>query len=56
MKWTVSEELSAPEKRVAGRLQRSGKFYVFLRRIRHQLFDDAFQCELEKSYQRCSRW
>lgn len=52
MRWMVSEQLSGPEKRVAGRLQRSGKFYVFLRSIRHRLFDDAFQIELEKSYQR----
>jgi hypothetical protein len=36
---------------VAQALHRIGKFYVFLREIRAELFDDAFQAELAAIYQ-----
>jgi hypothetical protein len=32
------------------RMKRTGKLFVFLRRHRHELFDDAFQEELEAMY------
>ena len=41
----------AEEKRIAQALHRIGKFYVFLREIRAELFDDAFQAELATAYQ-----
>jgi hypothetical protein len=49
--WSVPTEYSPAEQRVAAKLQRIGKFYVFLRDIRHELFDDAFQAELAAVYQ-----
>ena len=52
MRWEIPIELSAAEHRIANRLRRTGKFYVFLREIRHELFDDVFQAELEKAYGR----
>ena len=36
-------ELSPEEARVAATLHRIGKFYVFLRTVRAELFDEAFQ-------------
>jgi hypothetical protein len=42
--------LSEGEQRVAKRLERVGKFYVFLRRIQPRLFDEGFQGELAKAY------
>jgi IS5 family transposase len=42
--------MSAAEKRIAKVLTRIGRFYVFLREIRHQLFDEEFQEELAKAY------
>jgi hypothetical protein len=38
--------LTADEQRVAQALHRIGKFYVFLREVRAELFDEAFQAEL----------
>lgn len=52
MKWDVPEELSERERKFVTRLRRGGKFYVFLRDIRHQLFDEAFQTELEAAYEK----
>jgi hypothetical protein len=51
IRWQVPVELSPEEADVAALLHRSGKFYVFLRRIRAELFDDAFQAELAAVYQ-----
>jgi len=51
VRWSVPAELSAAETTLIGKLQRSGKFYVFLRTIRSELFDDAFQAELAAVYQ-----
>ena len=43
IRWQVPIELSPEEARVAAMLHRIGKFYVFLRKVRAELFDDAFQ-------------
>jgi hypothetical protein len=43
-------ELDTDERSIADALHRIGKFYVFLRTIRHELFDDAFQAELAAVY------
>ncbi len=51
IRWQVPTELSPEEARVAGKLRRIGKFYAFLREIRAELFDDAFQAELAAAYQ-----
>jgi Transposase DDE domain/Transposase domain (DUF772) len=51
IRWQVPTELSPEETRVAALLHRSGKFYVFLRSVRAELFDDAFQTELAAAYQ-----
>lgn len=42
--------MSPDEVRVAAKLRRIGKFYVFLREIRTELFDDAFQAQLAAVY------
>src|SRR5512145_2414639 len=51
LRWSVPTELSAAEATLTGKLHRVGKFYVFLRTIRSELFDDAFQTELAAVYQ-----
>lgn len=50
IRWSVPTELSAEEAAVAHKLHRSGKFYVFLRTIRSELCDDAFQSTLAAVY------
>ena len=50
IRWQVPQELSAAEQRVAAKLHRIGKFYVFLREIRAELFDEAFEAELAAAY------
>src|SRR6478735_4881331 len=50
IRWQVPGPLSADEARIARDLHRIGKFYVFLREIRHELFDEAFQTELAAVY------
>src|SRR5256885_9803275 len=50
IRWLVPMELSAAEQRVADKLQRIGKFYVFVREIRAELFDEAFEAELAAAY------
>jgi hypothetical protein len=49
--WQVPTKLSAAEQQVAAKLHRIGKFYVFLREIRAELFDEAFEAELAAAYQ-----
>lgn len=51
LRWSVPIELSVAEATLTGKLQRSGKFYVFLRTIRGELFDEGFQAELAAVYQ-----
>jgi hypothetical protein len=46
IRWQVPIERSPEEARVATVLHRTGKFYVFLRKVRAELFDAAFQAEL----------
>ena len=50
VRWDLPVELSAEEMRVAKVLKRIGKFYVFLREVRHELFDAEFQAELAAAY------
>lgn len=50
MRWNPSETISRQEKFILGRLKRNGTLYAFLRHHRRQLFDDAFQLELETMY------
>jgi hypothetical protein len=50
MKWTFPVELSEAEQSLTSRLGARSKFYIFLRSIRHRLFDDAFQSELETMF------
>lgn len=50
IRWQVAVELSPEETRVAATLHRIGKFYVFLRTVRAELFDEAFQAELAAVY------
>ena len=50
IRWPVPIELSPEETRVAAVLHRSGKFFVFLRAVRAELFDEAFQAELAAVY------
>jgi hypothetical protein len=51
IRWQVPQALSPDETRVAKKLRRIGKFYVFLREVRAELFDDAFQAQLAAAYQ-----
>ena len=50
VRWNPAVELSAKEQRVVKVLKRIGRFYVFLREVRHELFDEEFQAELAKAY------
>lgn len=47
--WNPPIELSASEKKVAQRI-RKAKLFLFLREIRHELFDAEFQIELAKIF------
>jgi hypothetical protein len=51
IRWTCPTALDAEEQALAAALHRIGKFYVFLRTIRAELFDEAFQAELAAIYQ-----
>lgn len=51
IRWSVATELSAAEAAVVHKLRRKGKFYVFLRQIRGELFDEVFQAELAAVYE-----
>ena len=60
IRWQVPVELSPEEARLAATLHGIGKFYVFLRTVRAELFDEAFQAELAAAYRlrarhRCPR-
>lgn len=47
--WNPPKELSSAEERVAQRI-RKAKLFLFLRQIRHQLFDEEFQKELSRVF------
>ena len=49
-RWCPSVSLSKREQFLVGRMKRTGKLFAFLRMQRHELFDDAFQSELEGMY------
>jgi hypothetical protein len=49
-RWRPKQELSEQEERIIERMKRTGKLFAFLRRHRHELFDEAFQAELESMY------
>jgi hypothetical protein len=52
--WKPPIELSKPEEQVLGRI-RHAKLFVFLRKLRHELFDEAFQRELASLYRASER-
>lgn len=49
-RWKPTVQLSAREQRLLKLAGKSRKLFVFLREHRHELFDDAFQAELESMY------
>src|SRR3954469_3861206 len=49
-RWNPPEALSRKEQFVMKRLKRMRKLFGFLRVHRHELFDEAFQTELEGMY------
>jgi hypothetical protein len=49
-RWIAPVELTAQEERLLKRLNRVRPLFGFLRRHRHELFDDAFQEKLEEVY------
>ena len=49
-RWNPPVELTKREELIARRLGRVRKFFPFLRRHRHELFDEAFQTELAAMY------
>lgn len=50
MHWNFPQEMTPEELRLVRRMRRKSKFYVFLREIRGELFDEAFQEELAAAY------
>lgn len=51
MLWKVPAELKPQEKRLVERMRKRSRFFVFLREIRAELFDGAFQKELAAVYE-----
>jgi hypothetical protein len=49
-RWEFPVKLSRLEAMVCQRLTRNGRLFAFLRRHRHELFDEAFQAELAGMY------
>jgi hypothetical protein len=49
-RWTPRQDHTKQEERLLHRLRRTRKLFAFLRDYRQQLFDDAFQSELESMY------
>jgi len=52
--WQPPIELSAKEESIIKHIKRA-KLFVFLRKPRHELFDEAFQEELAKLYRQAGR-
>jgi hypothetical protein len=50
MKISFPVDLTEAEQQLVSRLGKRSKFYVFLRSIRHRLFDEAMQDELETMF------
>lgn len=66
-RWNPRQSYTKQEEFLMRRLGRTQKLFAFLRAHRHELFDDAFQAELETMYRdtgagkvpvppRCWRW
>ena len=55
MYWNPPIELSEREENICARLTKQRRFFPFLRRVRHELFDAAFQAELEEMYSKRPR-
>jgi hypothetical protein len=53
--WSFPVKLSRVEAFICKRLKRVGRLFVFLRRRRHELFDESFQEELAAMYCDCPR-
>jgi len=49
-RWNPPVEPTKREQLILKRLKRTRKLFAFLRRHRHELFDDEFQAELESMY------
>jgi hypothetical protein len=47
-RWNPPCDLTAEEEKLCKMMKTTGKLFVFLRRQRHELFDEAFQEQLEK--------
>lgn len=54
--WTPPVELTKQEQFILKRLGKVRTLLPFLRRHRHELFDDAFQAELDGMYQSSGAW
>lgn len=52
--WLPPVALSAAEERAVVRIKRA-QLFAFLRRVRHELFDDAFQVELATIFRDTAR-
>lgn len=52
--WQPPVELSMQEEQIMKRI-RKAKLFVFLRQLRHELFDEAFQQELAALYRNAER-
>lgn len=50
MSWTMPGKMTDEELKIAGRLKRTGRFYVFLREVLPELFDEGFVSELTAAY------
>ena len=51
-RWKPKREATRQEEFLLKRLHRTRKLFGFLRRHRHELFDDGFQAELESMYRK----
>ena len=49
-RWTPAAKVTKQEGFLLKRLTRTKKLFGFLREVRHELFDEAFQAELEGMY------
>ena len=49
-RWNPATKVSKQEGLLLKRLVRTKKLFGFLREVRHELFDEAFQTELEGMY------
>lgn len=50
IRWEVDVELTEAEEAICARCTRNGRLYAFLRRHRHELFDEELQADLTAMY------